>query len=302
MRLKSDLLDVLEAVVDEKARPGRAGVGPPAGGDGGDGLGGVSRPYERGRVINNLDEAERMADVKVFHAGTAFRCRPDPGARRPGDHRRRPGPGRHRAGRHPGRGPGPGLRGRPRHPVQRRLVSPRHRRPGSQADPVAGRLIDPDEATGPGGAHWTSTARRRLQSIDASRHASTHFLVVAAPWASPRRAWWSCDLGLELRVGGRGDRRSGSWCRCLPSRAPVVLVRGPVVVVKLVPRFEAGKTSRDARQVVIGVRGGGQLNGIDDHAAGRRAVLQVDHVGVEGRLGRVGRGRRCCRSSLRPGR
>ena len=29
--------------------------------------------YERDRVINNLEEAERMPDVKVFHAGTALR-------------------------------------------------------------------------------------------------------------------------------------------------------------------------------------------------------------------------------------
>ena len=32
--------------------------------------------YERDRVINNLDEAERMADVKVFHAGTNLRTDP----------------------------------------------------------------------------------------------------------------------------------------------------------------------------------------------------------------------------------
>ena len=32
--------------------------------------------YERDRVINNLEEAERMADVKVFHAGTALRTDP----------------------------------------------------------------------------------------------------------------------------------------------------------------------------------------------------------------------------------
>jgi phosphoribosylamine--glycine ligase len=32
--------------------------------------------YERGRVINNLDAAARMEDVKVFHAGTALRSDP----------------------------------------------------------------------------------------------------------------------------------------------------------------------------------------------------------------------------------
>ena len=43
MRLQSDLLDALEAVVDERLDDGRAGLGPAAGGDGGDGLGGLSR-------------------------------------------------------------------------------------------------------------------------------------------------------------------------------------------------------------------------------------------------------------------
>ncbi len=32
--------------------------------------------YERDRVINNLEEAERMPNVKVFHAGTALRTDP----------------------------------------------------------------------------------------------------------------------------------------------------------------------------------------------------------------------------------
>src|SRR5262249_19036268 len=32
--------------------------------------------YERDRVINNLDEVDRMPDVKVFHAGTALRADP----------------------------------------------------------------------------------------------------------------------------------------------------------------------------------------------------------------------------------
>ena len=76
MRLKSDLLDALEAVVDEKLdrvelewdpRPAVTVVMASEGYPG---------HYERGRVINNLEEAERMADVKVFHAGTSLRSDP----------------------------------------------------------------------------------------------------------------------------------------------------------------------------------------------------------------------------------
>src|SRR3954453_20017827 len=79
MRLQSDLLDALEAVVDEKLdglelrwdpRPAVTVVMASEGYPG---------PYERGRVINNLDEAERMADVKVFHAGTMLRSDPSLG-------------------------------------------------------------------------------------------------------------------------------------------------------------------------------------------------------------------------------
>ena len=73
MRLKSDLFEALDAVVDERLdrvqlewdpRPAVTVVMASEGYPG---------PYERGRVINNLDEAARMADVKVFHAGTSSR-------------------------------------------------------------------------------------------------------------------------------------------------------------------------------------------------------------------------------------
>ena len=137
MRLKSDLLDVLEAVVDERLdevkiewdpRPAVTVVMASEGYPG---------HYERGRVINNLDEADRMADVKVFHAGTAFRT--DPQFGRDGRIVTDGGPRaeRHRPGRHPGRCQGPRLRGRPRHPVRGRLVSPRHRRPRHQGRPLS---------------------------------------------------------------------------------------------------------------------------------------------------------------------
>ena len=76
MRLKSDFLEILEAVVDERLdtvapewdpRPAVSVVMASEGYPG---------HYERDRVINNLEEAERMPDVKVFHAGTALRADP----------------------------------------------------------------------------------------------------------------------------------------------------------------------------------------------------------------------------------
>jgi phosphoribosylamine--glycine ligase len=79
MRLKSDLLDALEAVVDERLdrvelewdrRPAVTVVMASEGYPG---------HSERGRVINNLDEAAGMPDVKVFHAGTTLRTDPSLG-------------------------------------------------------------------------------------------------------------------------------------------------------------------------------------------------------------------------------
>ncbi|WP_422926551.1 phosphoribosylamine--glycine ligase [Singulisphaera sp. PoT] len=73
MRLQSDLFEVLDAVVDEKLdtvtmkwdpRPAVSVVMASEGYPG---------HYERDRVINNLEEADRMKDVKVFHAGTNLR-------------------------------------------------------------------------------------------------------------------------------------------------------------------------------------------------------------------------------------
>ena len=81
MRLKSDLLDVLEAAVDDRLDIMSTGVGPAAGGDRGHGRGGLPGPYERERVIPNLDAVDRMPDVKVFHAGTTLRADPASAAR-----------------------------------------------------------------------------------------------------------------------------------------------------------------------------------------------------------------------------
>src|SRR6187401_1538022 len=73
MRLKTDLLDLLEAVADERL------------GDFGDGKvewdprpticvvlasGGYPGKHDIGKVITGLDAASKVPDVKVFHAGT----------------------------------------------------------------------------------------------------------------------------------------------------------------------------------------------------------------------------------------
>ncbi len=74
MRLKSDLLDLLEATVDGRLdevappewdpRPAVCVVMASEGYPGN---------YERGQPIRGLDEAAKLPDVKVFHAGTAMR-------------------------------------------------------------------------------------------------------------------------------------------------------------------------------------------------------------------------------------
>jgi phosphoribosylamine---glycine ligase len=73
MRLKSDLLDLLEAVVEERLsdlpegpvewdpRPAVCVVMA---------SGGYPGKYETGKPVAGLDEVSRMTDVKVFHAGT----------------------------------------------------------------------------------------------------------------------------------------------------------------------------------------------------------------------------------------
>jgi phosphoribosylamine--glycine ligase len=73
VRLKTDLLDLLEAVVDDRLadfaedklewdpRPGVCVVMASQGYPG---------SYAKGRVISGLEESARLPDVKVFHAGT----------------------------------------------------------------------------------------------------------------------------------------------------------------------------------------------------------------------------------------
>jgi phosphoribosylamine--glycine ligase len=76
MRLKSDLLDLLEAAVDERLdaatlewdpRPAVTVVMASEGYPG---------HYERERLIQNLEAADSMPEVKVFHAGTMLRADP----------------------------------------------------------------------------------------------------------------------------------------------------------------------------------------------------------------------------------
>ena len=71
MRMKSDLLDVMEAVCDGRLgdisiqwdeRPAVCVVMS---------SGGYPGSYEKGKVISGLDEAAKLKDVFVFHAGTA---------------------------------------------------------------------------------------------------------------------------------------------------------------------------------------------------------------------------------------
>jgi phosphoribosylamine--glycine ligase len=79
VRLESDLLDLLEAAADERLdavalkwdpRPSVSVVMAAEGYPG---------HYERERPIQNLEAAERLPDVKVFHAGTTLRAEAGPG-------------------------------------------------------------------------------------------------------------------------------------------------------------------------------------------------------------------------------
>jgi phosphoribosylamine---glycine ligase len=76
MRLRSDLLEALEAVVDERLDAVRLEWDPRPAVTVVMASEGYPGHYEKGRVINNLEQAERMPDVKVFHAGTTQRTDP----------------------------------------------------------------------------------------------------------------------------------------------------------------------------------------------------------------------------------
>jgi phosphoribosylamine--glycine ligase len=72
MRLKTDLLDLLEAVADERLHEFEGGVewDPRPAVCVVLSAGGYPGKYESGKPITGIDEADRLPDVKVFHAGT----------------------------------------------------------------------------------------------------------------------------------------------------------------------------------------------------------------------------------------
>lgn len=76
MRLRSDLFEALDAVADERLDQVRLEWDPRPAITVVMASEGYPGHYERGRVINNLEQAARMDDVKVFHAGTLLRSDP----------------------------------------------------------------------------------------------------------------------------------------------------------------------------------------------------------------------------------
>jgi phosphoribosylamine--glycine ligase len=74
MRLESDLYEALDAVVEQKLNQVQLSwhTGPAVSVV--IAAEGYPGNYERGRVINGLEDAERMERVKVFHAGTTYRA------------------------------------------------------------------------------------------------------------------------------------------------------------------------------------------------------------------------------------
>jgi phosphoribosylamine---glycine ligase len=71
MRLQSDLVPVMEAVVDEKLDQCTLEIDPRATVCVVMAAGGYPKAYKKGHPISGLDKVKRMKDVVVFHAGTA---------------------------------------------------------------------------------------------------------------------------------------------------------------------------------------------------------------------------------------
>jgi len=71
MRLKSDLVEVMEAVIDDRLDTVRLEIDPRPAVCVVMAAGGYPGSYEKGKVIEGLDQAGRHPDVMVFHAGTA---------------------------------------------------------------------------------------------------------------------------------------------------------------------------------------------------------------------------------------
>jgi phosphoribosylamine--glycine ligase len=70
MRLKSDLVEIMEAVIDERLDRVRLEIDPRAAVCVVMASGGYPGKYAKGHPISGLDQAARMRDVVVFHAGT----------------------------------------------------------------------------------------------------------------------------------------------------------------------------------------------------------------------------------------
>ncbi len=82
VRLKSDLLDALDAVVDERLDTAQLEWDPRPAVTVVMASEGYPGHYERDRMIEDIDAADRLPDVKVFHAGTALRADPALGRER----------------------------------------------------------------------------------------------------------------------------------------------------------------------------------------------------------------------------
>ena len=127
MRLKTDLVDVLEATVEGRLdqlgplewdpRPAVCVVMASQGYPG---------KYTQGHPIRGLGDADVLPDVKVFHAGTALH-------ERRGGHGRRPRAERHGPGRQHRQGQAERLSGGQVHPLARCLVPEGHFRQGDAA-------------------------------------------------------------------------------------------------------------------------------------------------------------------------
>ena len=73
MRLKSDIVPIMEAVIDGRLDQCRLEIDPRAAVCVVMASGGYPGKYKKGDAISGLDRAARMKDVMVFHAGTALR-------------------------------------------------------------------------------------------------------------------------------------------------------------------------------------------------------------------------------------
>jgi phosphoribosylamine--glycine ligase len=73
MRLKTDLVEIMEAVIDERLDQVRIEIDPRATVCVVMASGGYPGKYAKGHPIEGLDQVARMRDVMVFHAGTALK-------------------------------------------------------------------------------------------------------------------------------------------------------------------------------------------------------------------------------------